>query len=126
MSKNLSRYGQEEALRMLAKQTEEFVFEPGLMVQIEVNKETMAKVTKLLDDAREAGKKPQDVELPVLGPEEQDIVMYARFVQVRSSQFLRQSAKAGVQGQEIARMSLKEMLNRAQLQFDGGLPDAKA
>ena len=96
----------------------------------EANKDTMAKVTALLDAAKAAGKTPADVDLSPYNPEEHpeyyDLVVYHRLQVTRKILITNQTAVANIRGAEHYRISLAEVNNRAQQAFDGGPSEAQA
>jgi hypothetical protein len=116
-----------EDVRALASAVEVGGYTYGFEVAIEPNKAKMAEITKMLDDAKAAGKSPQDVDLSFeLKPEEKDYVVYHQVQQIRQLKIINQTMVVKLRGPEHFRMPMTEILARAQHQIDGGPAEAKA
>ena len=110
----------------------EYGYQHAFEVSIEPNKVKMAEITKMLDEAKAAGKQPNEIDLNIpITPEEQDYVAYHQVLQLRPTSLMnqqgqRQMMMAKIRGAEAFRMPFAEVLARAQQAADGGPSDTKA
>lgn len=98
----------------------------GYEVTTEPNKAKMAEITAMLDKAKADGLSPQDIDLNIpLTPDETDYVVYHRMQQFRESLISGQTKVANIRGPEHFRCPLKDVMDRADLAFNGGPGEAQ-
>lgn len=105
----------------------EFRYDYSFEVTTEPNKAKAAEIRDFIDAELAAGKEPKDINVHFdLKPEDQDLVVYHRVRQFREIKITEQVAAANIRFEEAFRKPLVEVMNRAQMAFDGGPGEAQA
>jgi hypothetical protein len=111
----------------LAASVTEFDYQYATETVLEPNKAKKAELFALMEAELAAGKEPKDVNTHFeLRPEDQDLVVYHRIVQLRRLKVVNQTVAVMIRGSEKYRMPLHEVMNRAQEKVDGGPSENKA
>lgn len=114
-------------LAAVVRNATSFKYDYTFEVTVEPNKAKAEEIRAHLDAELALGKDPKDINVQFdLRPEDQDLVVYHRVRQFREIKVTSQVAAANIRCGEHFRMPLVEVMNRAQMAFDGGPGEAQA